>query len=170
VGDDPVFSDDEAEAEEASPDEADEEQDDEADENDDEEEEFDGKSEASGGARWSPASMDNRKQRSSISNTPSPLPPKLDARAKFASNLLMLSGMHLGHIINILETQCPDALEGASPQPKLPDRLEIVIDKIEPAELFQQVSSYAAEHAIVRKRPNANPKIKDVSNRRKDRK
>jgi hypothetical protein len=167
-----VFSDDEVEAEEASPDEADEEQDDEADENDDEEEEFDGKSEASGGARGSPASMDHRKQRwnSSVGDTPPPLPPKLDARAKFASNLLMLSGMHLGHIINILETQCPEALEGAPPQPKLPDRLEIVIDKIEPAELFQQVSLYAAEHAIVRKRPNPNPKIKDVSNRRKDRK
>jgi hypothetical protein len=157
VGEEPVYSDEEEEEDEASSeqeqveDEQDEDQDDE-----DEEEEFDGKSEVSS-ARGSPAEAG--KKRAST-----PPPPKLDARAKFAANLLLLSGVHLGHIIQTLEKNCPDALE-SGPKLQIPEKLEIDIDKITPAEVFHTVSQYAAEHAV-RKRAAVTPKTKDVSNKR----
>lgn len=160
VGEEPVYSDEEAEEAEESSEEVDEEQDEDQQDND-EEEEFEGKSEASSGAKSSP--VEAGKKRAST-----PPPPKIDVRAKFASNLLLLSGMDLGYIVQILEKQCPDALE-SGPKLQIPEKLEIDIDKIEPAEVFQQVSQYAAEHAV-RKRAAAASKINDVSNKRKDRK
>jgi hypothetical protein len=156
VGDEPVYSDEEEEKEESSEEEVEDVQDEEQDEDEDEEEEFDGTSEVSS-AKGSPG--DGTKKR-----TNTPPPPKIDARAKFASNLLLLSGVHLGHVIQILEKQCPDALE-SGPRLQVPERLEIDIDNIEPAEVFHTVSQYAAEHAV-RKRAPVPLKIKDVSNRR----
>jgi len=62
----------------------------------------------------------------------------------------------------MLEKQCPAALESDPLQ--IPERMEIVIDKIEPAEIFQALASYAAEKAVRNKRTA--PKIEDVSNKR----
>ena len=38
-------------------------------------------------------------------------PPSLDVKTKFASNLLRLTGMELGHVIQVLDLKCPQALE-----------------------------------------------------------
>jgi hypothetical protein len=92
--------------------------------------------------------------------------PKLDARAKFASNLLLLNGVQLAHVIGMLEQQCPAALEESA----LPDKLEIAIDKIEPATVFHSIAQYAADKASKTKRgmniaSSNSPKIVDVSKR-----
>ena len=57
----------------------------------------------------------------------------------------------------------PRSLE--SDRLQLPERMEIVIDKIQPAEIFHAVATYAAEKAMPNKRSFA-PKIEDVSNKR----
>ena len=70
----------------------------------------------------------------------------------------------------MLEKQCPAALESGSGNDPLeiPDKMEIVIDKIEPAEIFHAVASYAAEKAVRTSQRSrvAMPKIEDVSNKR----
>lgn len=151
VGVEPVYSDEE----ENEPDQPEDEdsEDEEEEDDDEEEEEFEGKSETASHAE----------SRSSKRRSGTPPPPKLDARARFASNLLLLNGVHLGHVISMLEKQCPAALE--SDRLQLPDKMEIVIDKIAPAEVFHAVASYAAEKAIPNRR-NIAPKIEDVSNKR----
>jgi hypothetical protein len=140
----PVYSDEE-ENEPGQPEEMDSE--------DEEEEDDDDESETSSHAE----------SRSSKRRSSTPPPPKLDARARFASNLLLLNGTHLGHVISMLEKQCPAALENDRLQ--LPEKMEIVIDKIQPAEIFHAVATYAAEKAMPNKRSFA-PKIEDVSNKR----
>lgn len=153
---------------------------------DNEEEELDGRSSVASGG---PPSNGNesgalKRQRSS---TPPPLTslPKLDARMKLASNLLLLNGTDLGHIVSILEEQCPSVLEGfddtssglSSTVLKVPEKMEINVDVLmeDYASVFNTIQQYIAEH-VNKKRAIAcvyssnNVKIKDVSNRRKDRK
>ena len=148
VGVEPVYSDEEEEEPEQP-----EEDGSDDEEEDDEEEEFEGKSETSSHAD----------SRASKRRSGPPPPPQLDSQAGFASNLLLLNGVHLGHVISMLEKQCPDSLE--SDHLQIPDKMEIIIDKIVPAEIFHAVASYAAEKAIQNKR-NVAPKIEDVSNKR----
>jgi len=153
VGEEPVDSDEEEEEEEE---ESDDEGELDEDDDEEEEEEFEGST---------PSKAEKASSKSSRANTPPP--PKLDARAKFASNLLLLNGVQLGHVISMLEKQCPAALESDCQQ--LPDKLEIVIDKIEPASLFHSIAQYAADKASKTKRGMnvaASPKIVDVSNKR----
>lgn len=182
VGEDPVFSDDEPDEVEQSAEEMDDDADDDdlKDNNHKEDGDGDEESDASGGSPDVGAyKKQKRSSKSKHNNTPPPpASVKLDMRAKFASNLLLLNGMDLGHVIDILERECPEALESIGqqqhqqhPKPTLPDRLEINLDKIELGDVFQKVSTYAAEHARARKRTAPPPpKIKDVSNRRRDRK
>ena len=149
VGVEPVYSDEEQD----EPEQPEEEDFEDEEEEDEEEEEFEGKSDTSSHAE----------SRTSKRRSGTPPPPKLDARARFASNLLLLNGVHLGHVITMLEKQCPAALE--SDRLQIPERMEIVIDKIQPAEIFHAVATYAAEKAIPNKR-NIAPKVEDVSNKR----
>lgn len=153
VGVEPIYSDEE-EDEPERPEE--EEEDSDEDDEDDEEEDIE-----AGNRSETSSHGESRSSKPRRSGTPTP--PKLDARARFASNLLLLNGVHLGHVISMLEKQCPGALESDSLQ--IPERMEIVIDKIEPAEIFQAVASYAAEKAVRNKR-SVTPKIEDVSNKR----
>lgn len=164
VGDEPIYSDEEEDGEESS-EELELEPEENNDDDDDEEEEFDGRSEVSSAKGASPGDGSNRKR----SGTPPP--PKIDARARFAANLLLLNGVHLGQVIQMLEKQCPEALESSSssgPQPPLrlvPEKLEIDLDKIEPSEVFYSIAQYAADHAVRRRTPVA-MKITNVSNKR----
>jgi hypothetical protein len=100
---------------------------------------------------------------SSNNNTPSV--PKLDARAKFASNLFLLNGVELGHVISMIEKQCPAALE-SGPELEVPDKLEIIIDKIEPSDVFHAIAQYTAEKAAKKRSLIPTPKLEDVSRRR----
>ena len=113
MGVEPVYSDEEQDEPEQP------EEEDFEDEEEEEEDESEGKSDTS-----SHAESGFFKRQSGT-----PTPPKLgDARARDASNLLLLNGVHLGHVITILEKQCPAALE--SDRLQLPERMEIVIGKI----------------------------------------
>jgi hypothetical protein len=148
------------------------------------EEEMDGKSsEASG----SPGQANHRNSEVSSnlkrprSNTPPLLqPPKLDDRMKFASNLLLLNGTDLGHIVSLLEQHCPAVLEcNNTDDPAttlLPERMEINVDVLmeEYPNIFNMIQQYSTDH-IVKKRAisfsnKSNVKVKDISNRRKERK
>jgi len=155
-GVEPIYSDEE-EDEPLEREMEDESESDDDDEDEGEEEDFEGnRSETSSHAE----SRSSNKRRSST-----PTPPKLDARAKFANNLLLLNGVHLGHVIQMLEKQCPAALESGD-ELEIPGKMEIIIDKIEPAETFHAVATYAAEKAVRTSRSVAVPKIEDVSNKR----
>lgn len=41
----------------------------------------------------------------------------LDAKTKFASNIYRLSGMELGHVLQVIDLKCPQALEQPDPSP-----------------------------------------------------
>jgi hypothetical protein len=151
-----------------------------------EEEELDGRSSVASGGPPSNSNESSgiKRQRSS---TPPPLTslPKLDARMKLASNLLLLNGTDLGHIVSILEQQCPSVLECydasssdvSSTSLKVPEKMEINVDVLmeEHASVFNTIQQYISDHvnkkrAITCVISSNNVKIKDVSNRRKDRK
>jgi hypothetical protein len=57
-----------------------------------------------------------------------------------------VSGPELGHVINLLEVHCPQALHVSE---HMRNKLEISFDDIT---IFAQVSKYAAEKAAQRKR------------------
>lgn len=40
----------------------------------------------------------------------------LDVKTKFASNLFLLSGMEMGHVIQVLDLRCPQALDNPNPE------------------------------------------------------
>jgi hypothetical protein len=100
----------------------------------------------------------------------------LDARAKLAANLLLLTGPELGHVISRLEQACPAALEILAPDSKhavqaaaavhnsksssnsnarpctaIPGKMEIVLDLVE-APLLKELSEYAVKATAHRKR------------------
>jgi hypothetical protein len=154
-------------------------------EDDEDEEEMDGKSSvaSSGPPSNSNDSSGNKRQRSS---TPPPLAlqPKLDARMKLASNLLLLNGTDLGHLVSMLEQHCPSVLEGydassdsfSTAALKVPEKMEINVDVLmeEYPNVFNTIQQYITDHvnkrrAIACVNSSSHVKVKDVSNRRKDR-
>jgi hypothetical protein len=150
VGDDPVYSGDDKD--EASSDEDD--MDDE--EEGDEEDEYDSKTVSSSG---SPSDSKSGKRPGTPPNQ------KLDVRAKLAANLYLLNGVQLGHVISVLEKKCPEALE--TEPLAVPEKMEILIDKIQPPALFNSISQFVADNCNRKRAAPANPRIVDVSNRRK---
>merc|ERR1712176_260352 len=67
----------------------------------------------------------------------SQLPPTLDARARFGSNLFLLNGTEMGHVMASIEDQCPEALETFGDK----YNIEINVDKI-PTDVFADLNSY----------------------------
>ncbi|KAL7472432.1 hypothetical protein ACHAXS_012794 [Conticribra weissflogii] len=88
----------------------------------------------------------------------------LDIRTRFAARLQRLSGMELGHVLSVIDTRCPEALEDPSPD-SLPSgapypmqkthhyswdpfdggcQLEIDVDAI-PVEVFRELDTYVKE-------------------------
>jgi hypothetical protein len=89
----------------------------------------------------------------------------MDAKARFATNLLLLNGAELGFIINSLEQHCPQALQVSK---TVQDRMEIMFDEIQDTSIFQKLSAYASEKAMAHKRTMATViPINDISNKRK---
>jgi hypothetical protein len=154
---------------EAEEEEAEEEEEEEEEEDDEEEMEFEG-----------PPKRKSSHGGPKDAGRKTPPPSKLDARARFASNLLLLSGVELGFVISALEEKCPSALEinQSGGQLLVPDKMEINTDVID-TETFGIVSQYAAEKAAARtKGPHkvqiaaaaVTPRTTDVSNARRKRK
>ena len=75
----------------------------------------------------------------------------LDVKAKFAKRLYRLSGMELGHILNVLDMRCPQALEQPGPcsEPGSDgfndkSELEINVDAID-TKTFAELDKYVRE-------------------------
>ena len=163
---------------------------DDEDDDDEDDEEMEAKtSDASG----SPASSNNNsgnKNKRQRSNTPPPMAhsatssSSLDVKMQLTTNLLYLNGTDLGHVMSLLEQHCPNVLETcnnsnstSSKAFPIPECMEINMDLLmdEYYSIFTMIQQYCTDH-IVKKRFAASAqsgnviKIKDISNRRKDRK
>lgn len=68
-------------------------------------------------------------------------PPTLDARARFGSNLFLLSGVELGHVLTTCELECPNALETCG---KKRYKIEINVDAI-PTDIFANLNTYVTQ-------------------------
>jgi hypothetical protein len=109
-----------------------------------------------------PATQEDASERSPSvvdSGTPPP-PPKLDSRARFAANLLLLNGVELGTVISKLEKMCPESLEQGATM-AVPEQLEIVIDSID-GDTFIDVS-HMAEKAANRQRSRTSTRKSTMS-------
>jgi len=67
--------------------------------------------------------------------------PTLDARARFGSNLFLLSGIELGHVITTCELECPEALETCGNDR---NKIEINVDSI-PTDIFANLNTYVTQ-------------------------
>jgi len=94
-------------------------------------------------------SASGKSSRGSMSPTPNG-PITLDARVALGAKIFKLSGMELGHAINIIELRCPQALVGcganaaAEDDGLRTDELEIDIDAID-SPTFNELSRYVSE-------------------------
>lgn len=68
-------------------------------------------------------------------------PPTLDARARFGSNLFLLSGVELGHVLTTCELECPKALETCGNDRY---KIEINVDDI-PTDIFANLNTYVTQ-------------------------
>jgi hypothetical protein len=71
-----------------------------------------------GGASPPPASKSSSTKKSSkdiVGSTTCEIVP-LDVRTRFAARLQRLSGMELGHVMSVIDVQCPEALEDPAPE------------------------------------------------------
>ena len=76
----------------------------------------------------------------------------LDVKTSFANNIFRLSGMELGHVLQIIDLKCPNALE----QPELEHEagseeaeVEINVDAIDPR-TFAELDRYVKEKMLAR--------------------
>ena len=97
--------------------------------------------------------------------------PSLDARAQLASNLVLLHGPELGHVMSILEQDFPKALLWVNDGDfgrTIPEKFEIDLDALD-GTVFQKISQYAAERASGRKKgmTGGDVELQDVSGKRK---
>ena len=112
-----------------------------------------GKKSPAPGGGGSGAKTSRGRGSNSMSPTPSG-PITLDARVALGAKIFKLSGMELGHAINILELRCPEALVGCGGGAGTAggtdndglrtDELEIDIDAID-SWTFNEVSRYVSE-------------------------
>ena len=102
-----------------------------------------------GGGKTSKSSRSSNQSSSSVttaspSSGPSGVPaapPTLDARARFGSNLFLLSGMELGYVITTCEMECPEALETCGNDRH---KIEINVDAI-PTDIFANLNTYVTQ-------------------------
>lgn len=67
--------------------------------------------------------------------------PTLDARARFGSNLFLLTGVELGYVITTCELECPEALETYGNDR---NNIEINVDSI-PTDIFANLNTYVTQ-------------------------
>lgn len=86
----------------------------------------------------------------------------LDAKMKFASNLFLLSGMEIGHVMQVLDLRSPQALDSPCPTAESTDtsheenkkqsascEVEINVDAID-AKTFAELDRYVTEKMLLR--------------------
>ena len=137
-------------------------------------------SDVSGSPGSANPSTQKKRQRS---NTPPPLPThaasSLDKKMQLTTSLLYLNGTDLGHVMSLLEQHCPNVLEtnDTNKELQLPESMEMNMDLLmdEYYNVFTMIQNYCNDH-MVKKRYAASAqggsvvKIKDISNKRKERK
>jgi hypothetical protein len=136
---------------------------------------------------------------SSSSNHNNNVSSALDLKVQLTTNLLYLNGTDLGHVMSLLEQHCPKVLEtynnsnstnksnndvGSLPPPLLqvPECVEINMDMLmeEYHSIFIMIQQYCHDHMNQKRALSCNHnhtngntnsiKIKDISNKRKERK
>lgn len=92
-------------------------------------------------------------------------PSSLDTKTKFASHLFKLSGKELGHVMQVLDLRCPQALEQpddeSSGERGLATQIEINVDAIDSRTLIE-LERYVSEKVGARS-PDGIPLIGDIS-------
>jgi len=79
----------------------------------------------------------------------------LDIKAKFAKNLFRLSGMELGHVVQVLDLRCPQALENPDPNTETQkedfqsSKVEINVEVID-SRTFQDLDRYVKKKMLTR--------------------
>jgi hypothetical protein len=86
--------------------------------------------------------------------------PSLDARAKFGSNIFLLSGPELGHVTTTLELECPKVLESWGEE-----QIEINVDEI-PSKVFSSLNSYVTFKVGSRSLLDS-PELEDIPKKKK---
>lgn len=99
-----------------------------------------GKSTKSGRSSNPTSSVTTASPTSGPSSVPA-APPTLDARARFGSNLFLLNGIELGHVLTTCELDCPQALESYG---KDRYKIEINVDAI-PTDIFANLNTYVTQ-------------------------
>jgi hypothetical protein len=172
---------------------------DDEDDDDDDDEEIDGKSSDTSGSPGGSNTASTGQLKRQRSNTPPLLGDNkalstLDSKMQFTTNLLFLNGMDLGHVMSLLEQHCPSVLEtynndsnnnnnntnGGSTMTcslRIPEYMEINVDLLmeEYSNVYHMIQQYCNDHMVKKRLIQHNAtksaiKMKDVSNRRKDRK
>lgn len=102
----------------------------------------------------------------------------LDVKAKFAANIFRLSGMELGHVLQVLDLKCPNALEdpelSTDPSSKRgldssqiqEAQIEINVDAIDPR-TFAELDRYVKDKMLAR---NTGEDLEEYENATKRRK
>jgi hypothetical protein len=96
---------------------------------------------------------ENEKKKSSTTQ-PKSGAVSLDVKARFASSIFRLSGMELGHVLQVIDLKCPNALELPDPS-KMPQSqnepagVEINVDAID-ARTFAELDRYVKEKMLAR--------------------
>ncbi len=76
----------------------------------------------------------------------------MDKKSKFSEKLFRLNGMELGHVIQTIESKCPEALEDIpSPTPQV----EINVDAL-PSPVFKELEAYLQEKVPDKKKRKLN--------------
>lgn len=74
----------------------------------------------------------------------------MDRKSKFSEKLFRLNGMELGHVIQVIELKCPEALEDIVVEEGTP-QVEINVDKLQTS-TFMELESYLQQKVPNKKR------------------
>lgn len=141
-GGDDNDDDDEDNSEEGSEEEEEEDDSDEEDDSEEEEEEEPAskkqkrRGSAASGGRGTPTNAAG-------GSSPSGATPHLDARARFGSNLFLLSGKEMGQVLSTIEMECPYVLENLGTSFMGDSKVEINVDAM-PVDVFNTLNTYVS--------------------------
>jgi hypothetical protein len=79
--------------------------------------------------------------------------PSMDVKSKFAERIFRLNGTELGHVIQTIELQCPEAL--ITVKNTTTAQVEINVDKL-PTSTFNELDMYLQERVPNTKRRKVN--------------
>lgn len=95
----------------------------------------------------------------------------LDVKTRFASSIFRLSGMELGHVLQVMDLKCPNALQVPDPSKKPSSQteaaeVEINVDAIDPR-TFAELDRYVKEKMLARTTGEALDELDGGSKRQK---